>query len=142
MKALLIEFNINTGERPGGISPKDKNTRCFGWQNLDVTPALEIRLIEDDRDVGQYEGVEGIIILHNNGEIQAAIDALPTAHSIDNSDLFKISVEQKGINLDTVPGANSKEQLANLHTQGVKGIARKDRRKLVDVYPKEKVGQL
>lgn len=137
MQALLIEFNLTTGKRPGGVSSKDPALRCSGWQNLDVIPALEIRVIEDGRDVSQYEGVDGIIILRNNGQIQSAIDALPVRHSIDDPTLFKISVDQKGVILDDVPGANSKEQLANLYIQGVKGMARRERKKLVDVYPKE-----
>lgn len=138
MQALLIEFNVSTGKRPGGISPKDPHLRCFGWQNLNVIPCVEIRLIEDDRDVGQYEGVEGIIILHTNEEIQAAIDALPVRCSIEDETLFKISIEQRGIQLDDVPGANSREQLAHLRNQGVKGIVRRERRKLIEVYPEAK----
>ena len=74
MKALLIEFDLKSGKRAGNIQPKeDKNLLCYGWQNLDVNPALEIRIINDNRDLSQYENIKGITILHNNDEINNAI---------------------------------------------------------------------
>ncbi len=63
MKALLIEFNVTTGQRPAGIEANDPKLQCYGWQNLEVNPCLEIRVIEDDRDISQYEGKQGITVL-------------------------------------------------------------------------------
>ena len=61
--ALLIEWNINTGKRAGNIDPNDPKLQCYGWQAWEEEPALELRLIEDDRDISQYENVEGITII-------------------------------------------------------------------------------
>ena len=71
--ALLIEFDLSTGRRPGGIDPRDPGLRCYGWQNLDTIPAKEIRLIVDGRDPKQYEGIEGIKILWGRDEINKAM---------------------------------------------------------------------
>ena len=62
-RALLIEFDLTTGKRAGDINPRDSKLQCYGWQNLDSSPAKEIRLIEDDRDISQYEGVKGVTVL-------------------------------------------------------------------------------
>ena len=75
MKGLLIEFNVTSGVRPGGIEVRtDRGLVCHGWQNLATTPAIEIRVIVDNRDISQYEGIAGIIILGTDDEIQQAID--------------------------------------------------------------------
>jgi len=48
MRALLIEFDLATGKRAGDINPKDPALPCYGWQNLEREPAIEIRLVEDE----------------------------------------------------------------------------------------------
>lgn len=134
MKGLLIEWDGGTGIRAGNLVLDDK-LQCHGWQQLATVPCLEIRVIEDDRDVAQYEGIPGITVLHNDAEIQAAIDEhCKSAYTFENETLFKIDVEQRGILLADVPGANSSEQLKNLLAQGVKGISEKKRPTLVEVY--------
>ena len=72
-KALLIEFNTRTGERAGNIDPRDPSLQCYNWQNLDSTPPMEIRVIEDDRDITQFEGIAGVTILSTAEEANAAI---------------------------------------------------------------------
>lgn len=72
-KALLIEFNMRTGKRAGNIDPRDPSFQCYGWQNLDSTPPMEIRVIEDDRDITQFEGIAGVTILSTAEEANAAI---------------------------------------------------------------------
>lgn len=135
MKALLIEFDGGTGKRAGNINPNDPKLQCYGWQQLATTPCLEIRVIEDERDVTQYEGISGVTVLHNDAEIQAAIDKhCPPAYTIENETLFKTHLEQKGIMLDDVPGDNTSEQLRYLRSQGIKGIADRKRAALVEVY--------
>jgi hypothetical protein len=73
-RALLIEWNPNTGERAGNINPRDPKLHCNGWQNMDVEPAVELRLINDDRDLQQYENVDGVTVLTSTDEINDAID--------------------------------------------------------------------
>ena len=153
MRALLIEFDGVSGKRPAGIDPNDPKLQCHGWQQLDAskvielgwTPkfappgsvCLEIRVIEDERDISQYEGREneGLVVLHNDDEIQAAIDRYMTpAYQVADEVLFRIHLEQKGIRLDDVPGKDTQEVLKNLHAQGVKGIVEIKRPSLVDIY--------
>ncbi|MCK5432340.1 MAG: hypothetical protein KAJ03_06320 [Gammaproteobacteria bacterium] len=71
--ALLIEFNMRTSKRAGGINPRDPTLQCYGWQNLESTPQIEIRVIEDDRDISEFEGITGVTILSTAQEANAAI---------------------------------------------------------------------
>lgn len=135
MKALLIEWNPNTGKRAGNIDPDDPKLQCYGWQNSDVVPALEVRVIEDDRDASQYDGIKGVTVLHNDDAIQAAIDEIcKPRYSIDDETLFKIDIEQRGIKLANVKGKDSREQIENLAKRGVKGIRLAKRLSLAEVY--------
>jgi len=153
MRALLIEFDGATGRRPQGIEANDPKLQCYGWQQLDAdkvielgyTPkfaprgsvCLEIRVIEDERDITQYEGreAEGLKVLYTDQEIQAAIDQYMTpAYRIADEALFKVDVEQRGIKLANIPG-NAQEVLKNLHVQGVKGIVEIRKPRLKEVYP-------
>lgn len=140
MRALLIEFDGGTGIRAGKVDKlpdgkDDPKLQCHGWQQLATVPCLEIRVAEDGRDMTQYEGIPGITVLHNDAEIQAAIDEhCKPAYTFENETLFKIDLEQRGIKLADVPGANSNEQLQYLKTQGVKGISEIRRPTLVEVY--------
>ncbi len=122
-KALLIEFDVSTGKRPANIKSNDPGLWCYGWQKLDVVPALEIRMIQDDRDISQYESVSGVTILEGKAAINAAIDALELErYSIDNEVLFRASVEQKGINLNAYEGQKTADVLKDLHSKQVLGI--------------------
>jgi len=150
MKALLIEFDGATGKRAGNLVIDDK-LKCYGWQQLDAKKVvelgyvpkfaspgsicLEVRVIEDDRDVSQYEGIPGITVLHDDNEIQAAIDQYCTpAYRISNEALFRVHMEQKGVKLDNIPGKDTNEILKDLHAQGIKGISEIRRPTLVNVY--------
>jgi len=122
LKALLIEFDVNTGIRPGNINPNDPKLQCYGWQNLELSPQVEIRVIEDDRDVSQYEGVRGVTVLRNKTEINQAIDQnVPVRFSIDNDALLREHLRQKQIKLDEIPG-RSQDVLKELFQKGIKGI--------------------
>lgn len=123
MKALLIEFDVNTGKRAGGIDPNDPKLQCYGWQNLEVIPQLEIRMIEDDRDVSQYEGIDGVSILKNKSKINKAIDdEIPVKYGVSDEVLFIEHLRQRNIKLDDIPGKR-REVLKELLDQGIKGIA-------------------
>ena len=75
MKAIRVKVNFTTGERAGGINPRDKNLRCSPlWQNLEA--GVEIRAVLDG-DVSRYAALEGVEIL--DGE--AAIDAAEGCHN-------------------------------------------------------------
>ena len=71
--ALLIEFDMRTGKRAGNINPRDTALQCYGWQNLEANPPIEIRIIEDDRDTAQFEGIAGVTVLSTAEEANAAI---------------------------------------------------------------------
>ena len=105
MKALLIEFDGLTGVRAGNIDPRDRKLPCRGWQNLDFTPAIEIRLVEDDRDLEQYKDVEGITVLEGKDEINQAIkDNIPVKHSVSDMSLMIEHAKEKRISLDLFVG--------------------------------------
>lgn len=113
MKALLIDFNIETGERPGGINPRtDKGLICpSGWQNLDSAPAKEIRLIKDDRDLAQYENIEGITILKTGKEIDAAVEKnIPQQrYVLFSQELLLQHMKEKGLSIDELVGKTAPE---------------------------------
>ncbi len=120
-KALLIEVDFSTGKRAGDINPKDPMLRCNGWQNLDSTPGLEIRLVEDDRDLSVYKDVLGVTILEGKDTINTAIQKhIPTKYSVKSEVLMLEHMKQRGILLDTLVG---KEDIAKeAHNMGLAGV--------------------
>lgn len=132
MKGLLIEFDGRTGIRAGGIDPKDPALQCYGWQDLKSVPPKEIRVIEDDRNVeALYSGIDGVTILNNDAEIEAAITSIvKERYSINNEVLFRLDIEQRGILIKDLSG----DVLKTLHVQGVKGIAKRESITLAETY--------
>ena len=68
--ALKIKVDFETGERAGGIDPRDPNLYCLA-QNIE--DGYEIRLVLDDRDISMYQGVEGIEVIEGIENIEKAI---------------------------------------------------------------------
>jgi len=133
--ALLIEFDPYTGERAGGINPRDPGLQCYGWQDLDSFPAREIRLVVDGRDVSRYEGVPGVKVLRGKDEINAAIDALGLErYKVVDRDLFAAHLAQRpDIKLDDIAaqtGRDPQKALAALYNRGILGIVKLTPRKL------------
>jgi len=123
MKALLIEFDLSSGKRAGGINPKDPKLQCHGWQNFESVPALEIRVVEDDRDLSQYEAVSGVTILDGKDAINAAIEEkIPTMYKIVDMSLVLAHMKEKGMALDTLVGKNMKEIAQEALAKGVAGV--------------------
>jgi len=128
MKALLIEWDPSTGIRAGNINPKDPKLRCNGWQNMDVSPAIELRLVEDDRDLQQYETVNGVTVLQSSTEINAAIDAnFPSKMVIDDEIIYAAHVKKiaDNLNFDSIPDDKTQrlKHLKNKYNiRGVKEI--------------------
>lgn len=134
MKALLIEFDLGTGIRAGNISPRDPKLRCYGWQDLESRPAKEIRLIEDERDVRQYENIQGVGILNNDDEIEEAIEKnIPEKIGVENEMMMKLDIEQRGIQIKDIRAENITELLQELKKLGVKGITTKKPLKLKEI---------
>lgn len=130
-KGLLIEFDLNTGKRAGNISPRDINLPCHGWQDLESNPAREIRLINDDRDISQYKGIQGVRILNGKTEInQTIIEIVPERYFIQDEIRFSEHLKQRNINLDTYSDKNQQESLQALYKNGIGGIAKSRRRLL------------
>jgi len=115
MNGLLIEFNLNTGKRAGNINPKDPKLQCYGWQDLESIPAREVRVIEDDRDIEQYEGIAGITVLRGKTEIkQAILSICKDRYIVDNEPLFLEHLRQKKVNLSDYEGLEPREILKDL----------------------------
>ncbi len=100
LRALLIEWDPSTGIRAGGINNKEKALRCKGWQNMDVKPAIELRLVEDDRDltVEPYVNTPGVTVLIGKDAINAAITInFPTRYEIIDREWMIEGARQKGV---------------------------------------------
>ena len=129
-KALIIEWNPLTGKRAGGIDPKDPGLPCYGWQDMERDPAIEIRLITDDRDISQYQGKKGITILEGDKAITHAIkNFIPTQYSICDSYVIVEHMKEKKIELKLL-GDMNQEILAFLYNQGISGIRKTEPTKL------------
>ena len=125
-RALLIEFDPKSGRRAGGINPRDPKLPCYGWQVLDSTPAREIRLVQDDRNLSQYQGVPGITILEGEHEINTAIESLvPEQYKLENQALMTEHLRQKQINLDEYAGRTQNDVLKDLYDKGIAGIVKR-----------------
>ncbi len=123
MRALLIEWNPKTGERAGGINPRDPKLQCYGWQDSEADPALEIRVVEDDRDLSSLEGVKGVTILEGKQAINEAIDAyIPIRYGVQSEYLMREHMREKSIPLDTFANMNMREVAEKAHKLGLAGV--------------------
>lgn len=125
MKALLIEWNPNTGERAGGINPRDPKLQCNGWQNMDISPAIELRLVKDDRDLSVYDSVSDVTVLTGQDDINTAITAnFPSKIKIDDDLIYSEHIKSKcdKINIDELPDDREERLKVLKSVYGVKGI--------------------
>jgi hypothetical protein len=126
--ALEIEVDFITGERAGKLSPRDPGLICLNlWQDLDA--GIEMRLMTDDRDVTQYEGIDGVTIHRGAKAINERVKELFKPRlSITNTDLFRESVRgswwgRGKINLTNIDAnLDPDEQLRKCKEQGALGI--------------------
>ncbi|GAI87526.1 unnamed protein product [marine sediment metagenome] len=123
MKALLIEVDFSTGRRAGGIQTKNNpNLMCHGWQDLESTPGLEIRLVMDG-NTKPYENIPGITILNGKAAINEAIQAnIPTKYAVKDKELLLAHLKEKRISLDTFAGKTLDRVAKDLFAQGLAGI--------------------
>lgn len=123
-KALLIEFDPRTGVRTGGINPRDQHLACRGWQNLDSEPALEIRLIDDGRDLTPYQNVKGVTILEGKDAINAAIqEYIPIQYAIQSETLMLEHMKEKNLSLSLFVGKNMNEIAKMALELGLAGVS-------------------
>lgn len=123
MRALLIEWNPKTGERAGRINPRDPKLQCYGWQNSDIDPAIEIRVVEDDRDLSSLKGVKGVTILNGKKAINDAIDRyIPPKYGIHSEYLMREHMKEKNISLESFVGMNMREIAKEAHKRGLLGV--------------------
>ena len=123
MKALLIEVDFSTGRRAGGIKTKNNpNLMCHGWQDLESTPGLEIRLVMDG-NTEPYENIPGITILDGEKAINKAITAnIPVKYAVKDKELLLAHLKEKGVSLDTLAGKSLQDGAKELYVQGLAGI--------------------
>ena len=124
-KALLIEWNPNTGERAGNINPRDPKLHCNGWQNMDVEPAVELRLVNDDRDLSIYDSVAGVTVITGTDNINAAIVAnFPPKLKIEDELIYTEHLKSKRgkIDIDSLPDDRESRLRVLKILHGVKGI--------------------
>lgn len=126
MKALLIEVDFSTGERAGGINPRDPGLRGNPqWQDLEGKPGKEIRLIADKREAKAYEGIPGVTILDGKEEINKAIEELfpPKAAVIDMLLIIE-AAKEKGFSLENFMGKTHGEIAEIALKNGLAGAIR------------------
>jgi hypothetical protein len=124
-KALLIEWDQSTGKRAGDVNPRDVHLRCDGWQNMDATPAIELRLVEDDRDISIYDSVNGVTVLTGTDDINEAIVAnFPSKVTVDDEFVYsEHMISKRGkIDMDSLPEDRTERLKVLKETYGVKGI--------------------
>ena len=136
-RALLIEWEGHTGKRAGNINMKDPKLQCYGWQNMDVSPMLELRLVEDDRDLSHLEGVPGVTIIEGKAAINQAIDDnFPPVYHLSDEFMYqqhfiaKNKIPATAINIDNLPDKVQDRLQALKNTHGLKGIGVKQRLKI------------
>jgi hypothetical protein len=123
MRALLIEFDLKTGERAGGINPKDPHLPCKGWQDLEKNPAIEIRLVTDERDLSQYRGTKGITVLEGKDAINRAIQTnLPVRYAITDRSFLLEHIKEKGVSLSSFAGKSDQEIAKECFERGLLGV--------------------
>ena len=71
--ALKIKVDFESGERAGGIDPRDPNLYALA-QNIE--DGWEIRLVLDDRDISIYQNVEGVEVIEGVENIDNAVTSL------------------------------------------------------------------
>ena len=115
MNGLLIEFDTSTGKRAGNINNRDPKLQCYGWQDLESTPAREVRVIEDDRELEQFEGIPGVTILRGKTEIKQAITSIcKPRYKVQSDALFLEHLRQKNIKLSDYEGQDTADILKDL----------------------------
>ncbi|MBC2746255.1 MAG: hypothetical protein HF975_04465 [ANME-2 cluster archaeon] len=125
--ALLIEWDPATGKRAGNINPKDPKLQCSGWQNIDIVPAVELRLVEDDRDLSHYKGIKGVTLLEGRDRINAVIDDnFPSIISIEDELLytehFREQMGNKNIKISSLPDDRTERLKLLKDKHHIKGI--------------------
>jgi len=121
--ALKIKVDFETGERAGGIDPRDPNLYALA-QNLE--DGWEIRLILDNRDISIYQNVEGIEVIEGVENIDKAIvELLPNEEQYfftRDDTLLQVSILAKhqdpndSFNVNDIPDESSTVQV---QTDGV-----------------------
>ena len=126
MKALLIQVDFATGKRAGNIDPRDIGLGCDpSHQNIDR--GIEIRTIEDNRDLKQYRGVKGVTVLEDNIAINNAIQKnIPARYEIQDKELLLAHMKEKNISLDSVVGKRLSDITEELYKKGLAGIIKKE----------------
>lgn len=129
LRALLTRVDFATGERAGSIDPRDPKLPCRGWQ--DTEKGLEIRLVEDDRDLTMFDGVDGVTVLNGKGAINDAVKkhfVKPSSYTISNETIMIKHMEERNISLDVLSSKNGpmNKILKELYEDGIAGITELD----------------
>jgi len=92
---------------------------------MDVEPAIELRLVEDDRDLSVYEGVKGVTVLEGVAAINAAIDEqFKPRLSVDDELMFRehIRMKLKAKDIDALPDDRDERLRVLKDKHKIKGI--------------------
>jgi len=143
MKALLISVNFTTGDRAGGIDPRDANLQSYGWQSPPNRPGpdVEIRVVEDDRDLSEYDDVDGVQVLRGVTEINDAIDKwVPPSYGIGDREDVREWARRNDVDLDEFPDATY-ERAKALFESGADTVTKSKPPKIHDVVDDDPDGE-
>ena len=135
MRALLIRVNYRTGTRAGGVDPKDNNLQSYGWQSLPREPGedVEIRIVEDDRDLDRFEDEPGVKVLEGAEAIDTAIDEyIPPKYQIGDREDVREWARREDVDLNEFPDANP-DRARELYEAGADTVTKKEPPKVSDV---------
>lgn len=125
MNGLRIVVNFNTGERAGGINPRDPNLRGHSsWQRIDQ--AIEVRIILDG-NIAPYRNLMGVTILIGTDAVDAAIAALqsPISYAVQSWDMVAAHVAQTETDISDLRPPMTESAIAQeLWNRGVLGVTR------------------
>ena len=125
MKGICVDVDFGTGYRAGGLNPRDPNLRCHPtWQNL--KRGCEILLVLDE-NTQPYEEIEGVTVLHNEQEIQAALDEKigeRVQFSVASEAILSASLSSGRIKTDDL-STDLTECCEQLHSRGAAGVTRR-----------------
>lgn len=99
MKGLRVSVNFATGERAGGLDPRDRRTRCNPqWQGDDH----EIRVVLDESVLDDLDTSDaGVEILDDEAAVDRAVGELGDGdYAIQDTTLVVEHLRQRGKSLD------------------------------------------
>lgn len=131
-KGVKLRVNFTTGERAGGLDPRDRRTRTNpDWQD----DTHEVRIVEDEAILDEIDTTgPDVRVLNNDVEIDKAVSELSEKeYVLEETQLVTEHLRQKGKSLDDYTDSDGKplprNELAKaLYNDGIVGTRAPNKR--------------